>query len=181
MIRTESKLKEHAGTWIDSINLSLFVLPSFKNGEVQTKTHLEYPSWNPLDRRKIWWLTNDEGFTFSHLTGKWNSIKVFIHVVCDLKFKPSPPLEINLKMISSKHFLLLKSEVCTFICLLSTNQQIKFIHSVMWLHLDVYFGVPNWRTCAFIYFWTENHTCVGLLGTVHLLILALKYLVKEIH
>ena len=29
-----------------------------------------------------------------------------------------------------------------------------------------YFGVPNRRTCAFIYFQEKNRTCAGLLGTV---------------
>ena len=29
----------------------------------------------------------------------------------------------------------------------------------------IYFGLPNRRTCAFIYFYDKNGTCVGLLGT----------------
>ena len=31
-----------------------------------------------------------------------------------------------------------------------------------------YFGLPNKRTCAFIYFSGKNRTCAGLLGTVRL-------------
>ena len=47
-----------------------------------------------------------------------------------------------------------------------------------WLHklktLTKYFGLPNRRTCAFIYSFLTNRTCAGLLGTVRLFISAAK-------
>ena len=40
----------------------------------------------------------------------------------------------------------------------------------------MYFGLPNRRTCALIYFCRRNRACAGLLGTVRLFILATKSL-----
>ena len=42
-----------------------------------------------------------------------------------------------------------------------------------------YFGLPNRRTCALIYFSIKNRTCAGLLGTVCLFILASKKFDKK--
>ena len=50
----------------------------------------------------------------------------------------------------------------------------RLFHPTRLLGTLEYFGLPNRRTCAFIYFSLTNRTCAGLLGTVRLFISAEK-------